>query len=64
MQFDMKYAYFNFLQSITCSGFVDVTNQENQCSKSCAGTDIEDGSDVAHIANGYDSDVSDDIVKT
>lgn len=64
MRFDVKYACFNFLQSIACSGFDDVKNKENQCLKSCdepSASNVEDGSDVAHLASGYDSDVSDNV---
>lgn len=64
MQFDLKYAYFNFLQSIACSGFDDVKDKGYQCSKSCddaSASNVEKGLDVAHLATGYDSDVSDDV---
>lgn len=64
MRFDLKYAYFNFLQSIACSGFDDVKDKENQCLKSCddaSASNVENGLDVAHLASVYDSDVSDDV---
>lgn len=64
MQFDVKYAYFNFLQSVPCSGFDDVANKDNQCLKLCddpSASNVEDGSDMAHLTSGYDSEVSEDV---
>lgn len=60
MQFDIKYAYFNFLQSINYPALHDMTHHGKKCMKSCSDPsafNIRDGLDTdADVADGYMTD--------